>query len=285
MGRPVRRTWAIAAAVVAAAVPGVQSHQSAADLPFDLYQGHLIVIKGSLGGLTGLRILVDTGTIPSVVDRHIARRLHAQPARQTQAVAFGRASMGELGRFAGFVAGPLQIPELSASIGDLSYLGPARVDVIAGLDLLVRASFRIDYRARVLSFRPPDAVPWSARLEIVRPFITAQLWVAGTPLRLLVDTGSAELIVFKARLPTALLPLPWRGDKVVHYATGPARLLRMLLPAARLGNRAWDVLPAFALDRSTEGYPTEIDGVLGVGALGATQLQFDFNRGELGWDN
>jgi hypothetical protein len=47
MGRPVRRTWAIAAAVVAAAVPGVQSHQSAADLPFDLYQGHLIVIKGS----------------------------------------------------------------------------------------------------------------------------------------------------------------------------------------------------------------------------------------------
>jgi hypothetical protein len=284
MGNPGSRRWAVVAAVLATLVRPVESRQSIADLPFDLYQGHLIVIKGALGGLTGLRILVDTGTIPSVVDRRVARRLRVQPVHPTADVAFARASTGQLARFDAFAAGPLQVPELWAGIGDLSYLEPARVDVIAGLDVLVRASVTIDYRARVLSFRPPRATEWSAPLEIVRPFIMARLSVAGSPLHLLVDTGSAELVVFKARLPKELFPLPWHGDKVMNYASGPARLLRVLLPAARLGNQTWDTLPAFALDRSTEGYPPGIDGVLGIGALGATQVQFDFERGELGWN-
>jgi hypothetical protein len=37
------------------------------------------------------------------------------------------------------------------------------------------------------------------------------------------------------------------------------------------------------LDASTAGYPSGIDGVLGVLALGGTRVHFNFQRGELGW--
>ena len=38
------------------------------EVPFELYQHHLVVTKGSIGPLNGLNLLIDTGTIPSVVD-------------------------------------------------------------------------------------------------------------------------------------------------------------------------------------------------------------------------
>jgi predicted aspartyl protease len=106
---------------------------------------------------------------------------------------------------------------------------------------------------------------------------------AGQPMRLLVDTGSRDLVLFKSRMPAAFLPLPWKGDKVVEHASGSARLLRYDLRDVSLGDAHWDTLPGFVLDASTAGYPPGIDGVLGVLALGGTRVHFDFQRGELGW--
>ena len=44
------------------------SLETVAEVPFELYQQHLIVTKGSIGPLNGLSLLIDTGTIPSMVD-------------------------------------------------------------------------------------------------------------------------------------------------------------------------------------------------------------------------
>ena len=44
-----------------------RSANAVAEVPFDLYQQHLVVTKGSIGTLNGLSLLIDTGTIPSVV--------------------------------------------------------------------------------------------------------------------------------------------------------------------------------------------------------------------------
>jgi hypothetical protein len=43
------------------------SLETVAEVPFELYQHHLIVTKGSIGPLKGLSLLIDTGTIPSMV--------------------------------------------------------------------------------------------------------------------------------------------------------------------------------------------------------------------------
>jgi len=134
-----------------------------------------------------------------------------------------------------------------------------------------------------VSFAPALRESAVAKLEIVWPFVTVRMTIEGKQVRLLVDTGSRDLVLFKARMPAALVAAPWRGDKIVTYASGEARLRRLELRKAGLGAEQWDALPAWVLDRVPDGYPTGIDGVLGVLALGCHRVQFDFDKGEFGW--
>ena len=255
---------------------------TAAEVPFDLYQRHLVVTKGSIGGLKGLNLLIDTGTIPSVVDSRIARKLHLQ-TESALLVAFGQQMAIHSTVFDGFRIGSLQSGPVPASVGDLSYLAGIRIDAIVGLDVLARTSFSIDYRTRVLRFAPEGREESVAPLELAWPFVTVRMAVADEEVRLLVDTGSPDLVLFKARMPAALATPPWKGDKTVQYASGAARLLRLDLRKVGLGTHTWDRLPAWALDRSLNGYPASIDGVLGVVTLGCRRVRFDFERGEFGW--
>jgi predicted aspartyl protease len=253
-----------------------------ADVPFDLVQQHLIVAKGSIAGLRGLNLLIDTGTIPSVLDQRIAGRLRLR-SEPSEFVAFGHTVRASSTSVTGLRIGVFEPGEVPAAIGDLSYLADCRVDAIVGLDVLARASFGIDYAARTLSFKPAERESAMAPMQVTWPFLTVRLSVSGHLMQLLVDTGSRDLVLFKSRMAASLLPLPWKGDKQVQHASGTARLLRFDLPQVTLGNQHWDRLPGFVLEAATRGYPAGIDGVLGVRALGGTRVRFDFERGELGW--
>src|ERR1700753_176567 len=48
---------------------------------FDLYQGYLIVVRGSAGSQRNLNFLLDTGTNVTILDRKLARKLnlHQEP--------------------------------------------------------------------------------------------------------------------------------------------------------------------------------------------------------------
>ena len=163
----------------------------------------------------------------------------------------------------------------------ISLVAGVRIDAIVGLDVLARTSFSIDYRKRVLRFSSDGREESAAPLELAWPFLTVRMTIAGQQVRLLVDTGSSDLVLFKSRMPAALSDAPWRGDKTVQYASGAARLVRLELRQVRLGTRVWPALPAWSLDRVPDGYPLSIDGVLGVVALGCRRVQFDFERNEL----
>jgi Aspartyl protease len=226
--------------------------------------------------------LIDTGSIPSVVDGRIGRKLHLQSESSTL-VAFGRRVPIQSAMLEGFRIGPLQSAAVPAGVSDLSYLQGVRSDAIVGLDVLSRTNFSIDYHPRVLKFTPQSRDDAVAPLEVVWPFVTVRMIIAGEQVRLLVDTGSSDLVLFKTRMPAALSGAPWRGDKTVRYASGVARLLRLELRQVDLGSQTWDKLPAWALDREPQGYPPSIDGVLGVLALGCQSVRFDFDKGELGW--
>lgn len=272
------------AIVVSALVSGVplRSAETIAEVPFELYQRHLVVTKGSIGRLKGLNLLIDTGTIPSTVDTRIARKLHLK-AESSTLVAFGQQVRTQSAVIDGFGIGSLQSGRVPAGVSDLSYLERVRIDAIVGLDVLARTSFSINYRTRVLRFAPTDREDSVAPLELVWPFLTVRMTIAGQQVRLLVDTGSSDLVLFKTRMPAALADAPWRGDKTVQYASGAAGLRRLELRQARLGSHTWDKLPAWAIDREPHGYPPGIDGVLGVLALGCQRVRFDFEKSELGW--
>jgi predicted aspartyl protease len=251
-------------------------------VPFDLFQHHLVVTKGSIGPLNNLSLLIDTGTIPSVVDGRIARRLRLQ-SEPSQLVAFGQRVDIRSAMLDGIRIGSLQSSPVPAAVGDLSYLEGVRVDAIVGLDVLARTSFSIDYRAYRMRFAPEGREESVAPLELAWPFMTVRMTVAGQQVRLLVDTGSPDLVLFKARMPASLSNPPWKGDKTVQYASGPARLTRLELRDAGLGTLTWDKLPAWSLDRPLDGYPPSVDGVLGTAALGCRRVRFDFEKGEFGW--
>ena len=258
------------------------SLETVAEVPFELYQHHLIVTKGTIGPLNGLSLLIDTGTIPSMVDGRIARKLHMQ-AEPSMLVAFGQRVAIQSTILNGFRIGARQPGSVPAGVSDLSYLEGVRIDAIVGLDVLARTSFSIDYRKRVLRFSADGREESVAPLELAWPFLTVQMTIGGQQVRLLVDTGSSDLVLFKSRMPAALSPIPWRGDKTVQYASGAARLQRLDLRQVRLGAHVWDRLPAWALDRLLDGYPPSVDGVLGVLALGCQRVQFDFEKSEFGW--
>jgi hypothetical protein len=258
------------------------STETIAEVPFELYQHHLVVTKGSISGLNGRSLLVDTGTIPSMVDTRTARKLNLQ-AEPSILVAFGQQVRIQSARLDGFRIGSLQSGPVAAGVGDLSFLQGVRVDAIVGLDVLAPTNFGIDYQTRMLTFGSRGREDQIAPLEIVWPFVTVRMMIAGEPVRLLVDTGSRDLVLFKARMPATLSNAPWRGDKIVRYGSGAARLRRLDLRGPGLGAYTWDNLSAWVLDRVLDGYPLGIDGVLGVRALGCQRVLFDFDRGEFGW--
>jgi hypothetical protein len=266
---------------VAGLVPATAS-EPPAEVPFDLLQRHLIVVRGSVGALPNRILLIDTGTIPSVIDRRIAAKLRVS-SEPSLVVAFGQTTVVGSARPVSIQIGPFDAGQVPATVGDLSYLEPAGVDAIVGLDVLARTSFTIDYAGRRLVFAVDGSASSRAPLEIVWPFVTVRVAAGGQPMRLLVDTGSRDLVLFKARMPAALPPMPWKGEKVVQHASGPARLRRYELRDVAIGDQRWVSVPAFVLDASMAGYPPGIDGVLGVLALGCTRVHFDFQRGELGW--
>ena len=272
---------AVVATVLLSRAP-LLSLETVAEVPFELYQQHLIVTKGSIGPLNGLSLLIDTGTIPSMLDGRIARKLHVQ-AEPSVLVAFGQRVAIRSTVLDGVRIGALQTGRVPAGVSDLSYLEGPHIDAIVGLDVLARTSFSIDYRKRVLRFSPGGREESVAPLELAWPFLTVQMTIAGQQVRLLVDTGSSDLVLFKSRMPAALSGAPWKGDKTVQYASGAARLQRLDLRQVGLGARVWDRLPAWSLDRVPDGYPPSIDGVLGVRALDCQRVQFDFERNELGW--
>jgi len=275
-------SWvAVLASLLVSSTP-LLSTEPIAEVPFELYQHHLVVAKGSIGRLNDLNLLIDTGTIPSMVDSRIARKLHMQ-SESSMLVAFGQHVQIQSGVVEGFRIGSLQSPAVPAGVCNLSYLEGVRIDAIVGLDVLARANFSIDYRTRVLTFSPGGREDAVVPLEIVWPFVTVRMTIAGEQVRLVVDTGSSDLVIFKTRMPAVLLRAPWRGDKSVQYASGAARLQRLELRQAGLGDHTWDKLAAWRLDRVPDGYPPSVDGVVGVRALGCQRVRFDFERGEFGW--
>jgi predicted aspartyl protease len=271
---PPRRSLAL----VDGAVATIES--IATRLSFELRENCHVIVRGSIGGLGGLRFLIDTGSIPSMVDRRIAKKLGLE-VRQSRIVSFG-----DQGRMLSAVLptirfGPMHSDALNAGVGDLSFLHG--VDAIIGLDVLWRNSFRIDYAARELRFGAVTAQEPGVSLEVTPPFLTVQLAIEGRPVRLLVDTGSRRLVLFERRVGDRLPHLRVHGEQVTYHITGTARLRRTYLPHLDIGGSSIENIEALLSDAPVDGYPPEIDGVLGVRTLASKYAVFDFERGRLGY--
>ena len=259
--------------------PGRSGEQSSTPIKFDLRERYQIVARGAIGRLERLNFLIDTGSIPSMVDRRVANRLGTD-VQPREIVAFGEKSRVLTTVLPSILLGPMRVDAVTAGVGDLSFLHG--VDAIIGLDVLSRSSFSIDYEAKQLTFGSVASRESAIRLDVTPPFLTVQIALAGRPVRLLVDTGSGRLLLFERRVRDRLGPLSVHGEQVLYHLSGSSRLHRVSLPPLEAGETAFQHLEGFMSDAPVEGYPPEIDGVLGIRALASKYAAFDFERNRLG---
>ena len=84
-----RKAWRTLAILVFLQGGGASGQPNSTPLKFELREQYQIVVHGSIGPLEGRKLLIDTGSIPSMVDRRVAKRL-AVDVQKSEFVAFGR---------------------------------------------------------------------------------------------------------------------------------------------------------------------------------------------------
>jgi len=275
-------------ATVAPAPPSASQTRSlpkvTAKFPIRLYLGYLVVVEGSVGSIDKLSLLVDTGASPSVIDQKIARRLSLteQPDRvnlwrksfQTHRVVLPSLRLGAV-----------QADSLPALTEDLSFLQKAighKVDGIVGLDVLRKSSFTINYRTKEMLFGPVDSLPFSAPFDTDTPVVTIRTTLQDQDLRLVVDTGGPDLMLFQSRMAGSA-HFQELGMENVADAGGTFPRKRVRITDFYLGKEPIGSQTAFLVDdQKDEG--DDFDGVLGFRSPHFEKIAFDFENRMFRWE-
>jgi len=253
-------------------------------LPFRLYWGYLAIVEGSIGNLQRLNFLVDTGANPSVVDQEIVRslKLTTQPARVNLS---NRTVQTQLVVLPSLLLGPLRVRSIPVLTEDLSHYQNAlgcRVDAIVGLDVLRRSNFTIDYKHKELRFGPIENLTFSAPFDTDEPVVTIRMQLQKRQLRVVVDSGGPDLMLFRTRIPSAI-NFEALGTETVADASGSFERRRVRIPEVYLGEEKIGPQIAFiADDRKDEG--DNFDGVLGVRGPQFSKIAFDFEHRRFWWE-
>jgi predicted aspartyl protease len=254
------------------------------DIPFHLIAGYFIVVEGSIGNVQKLNFLVDTGASPSVVDQKIAQRLGlvGQPGRVNLSNKTIQARVVVLPSLA---LGPVSVGSLPVLTQDLSFfqrnLG-YNVDVILGLDVLRKSNFSINYKTKEIAFGPIERMKFSAPFETDTPIVTIPVESQHRHLRIVIDTGAPDLMLFQSRLvePTGFQPL---GTETALDAGGKVLRQKVRIPEIYLGRENIGSLIAFVTDdRKDDG--DDFDGVLGVRGAQFWKIAFDFEQRRFCWE-
>jgi hypothetical protein len=177
------------------------------------------------------------------------------------------------------------VEDLPSLTQDLSYMQKTvgyKVDAIIGLDVLRRSSFTINYRTEEILFGPVEGLTFSAPFDADVPVVTIRTRLQNHQLRLVVDTGSPDVMLFESRMSdtTGLQAL---GRQEAVNASGTLRLRKVWIPDVYLGQERIGGQAALIVnDHKDEG--DNFDGALGMKGAQLSKIAFDFERRRFSWE-
>jgi predicted aspartyl protease len=255
------------------------------EISFTLHRGYAIVVRGSVGDLKKLNFLVDTGTVPSVLDRRIAQALHLTGTVEKLDVLTKKLD-SEFVVAPKMRLGPLRADAVRVAVRDLSFAEEALgtpIDAMIGFDFLGQSSFTIDYKSRKIVFGPIDPSLTAIPYEAYPGYALVEMKLQQRSLRLLVDTGASDLVLFSSAANEYKDAFENVGTKTWSNMGGEFRVQKVHLTGAYLGPIPWGVQDAFIL-HDGDSPPAGLDGLLGVASLKARRVGLDPNHRRIGWD-
>jgi predicted aspartyl protease len=236
--------------------------------------GRVIFLKGTVNGQGPLTFILDTGATETVLTPRAAQRLGI----------VGRPSPGEQqkSRAGAIAVGDATVRDLPIRVFDPPQALPLRLDQgvdyngLLGYTFLERFITSIDYRRLRVRFTPlaaqraqADPAGCTVPFEIRDGLIEAKGYVNGKgPLRLLVDTGSAEILL----MPRAARAL----DLKTSSRPGYPRVGFTTLDSLVLGTVGITNLPAIVHVLPQETTPVAYDGIVGYPFLSCFHVTINY---------
>jgi predicted aspartyl protease len=264
--------------------PVVIARPVSVKLPIRLFWNYLVIVEGSIGNVQKLHFLVDTGAYPSVVDQNIAHTLGLveQPARVNLS---NKTVQTRLATLPSLFLGPVRVEALPVLTQDLSFLRKAlgyKVDAIIGLDVLRKSSFTINYRTQEMLLGAVESLAFSAPFDTDVPLVTIRTRFENLQLRLVVDTGSPDVMLFESRVPDSA-GLQTLGVQKTANASGTLQLRKVWIPEVNLGQETIGAQAAFVV-KDDKDSGDNFDGVLGMKGPQFSKIAFDFEKRRFSWE-
>jgi predicted aspartyl protease len=255
------------------------------EIPFKLYQNHLVIAVGSLGGSEQRNLMIDTGTNPTIVDDATARELGLEGVSRSG----GTTSVvnGSVPTYHSMLPtldlGPIHREAMPVAVTDLSWVREQigiQVDAVIGLDVLAQFNFQIDYQSRRISFGAIRIARSAVPMEQADRLLIVQATLNGEPAKLMVDTGGSSLILFAQGLPQST---SWRilGTVKLSNMAGDAELQKVQLNELRIGET--NLSDSLALVGKTATC-CNFQGILGISSRKFKRIGFDFRRRLVGFE-
>ena len=253
--------------------------EPAESVRFQLYQGYLIVVHGSIGAVKNLNIFLDTGATPALLDSRVARKLNLRGEESVSIVRLDRRTRSEETNLPSLEIGPLKCSNLRVVTADLSFYEkvlPVRIDAVVGLDVLGQRPFVIDYPARVIRFEPAPALQVSLPLRLDQGLAVVDAEIDHTPVHLLFDTGAGFIVLFNKATPRST----GTKDAEESSKTAASEEKKVWLRTLRLGAEEFGQKPAL-LTRNPKPSQLDVDGLMSPAALGISRVAVDLKAGVL----
>ena len=230
--------WIALLTLWSAANSAAQQHS---EVSFRLIDGWAMIVDGTLAGVPHQKMLIDTGAVPSVINARVAKRIGlsgsaSELSLMNRSIAVERVHVPEVG------LGPLSATVLDMVSVDLEKLEQAlatRIDAVIGLDFLAQRNFSLDYQHKRLIIGEDSissgAITFEIEHEAGGTYILIPMECGGQRLRILLDTGTRDFLLFKSRMRGGLQRLPARGQRANFNPAGQDQLTEVEIAFVRAG--------------------------------------------------